>query len=332
MTLLSALPDLLSAYVTSSLTPFGGVDPHVDWRDAFLMLLSPLFFAVVVAEWLRMRGEKRQGKAVYDWRDSRDSMVLGGVYTWLDVVLVLVFVLPAMNWVHTHHRLTSIELTPLSFAALYLGVEFCYYWFHRASHRIRWFWCAHVVHHGSEHMNFTTAMRQSWLYTFAGNWLFYLPMVWIGFEPKAVLLALSFNLGYQFFVHTQWVGKLHPLIELIFNTPSHHRAHHGRNPRYIDKNYGGTLIVFDRLFGTFVEETEAVDYGLVRQVHTHNPFWLTLHEWAAMLRDVMRPGPLSLRLKHIWAPPEWERPGTQAADNRAHASESAPRPHDPAHP
>ncbi|MFX0591004.1 sterol desaturase family protein, partial [Glaesserella parasuis] len=75
--------------------------------------------------------------------------VLGGVYTWLDVVLVLVFVLPAMNWVHTHHRLTSIELTPLSFAALYLGVEFCYYWFHRASHRIRWFWCAHVVHHGS---------------------------------------------------------------------------------------------------------------------------------------------------------------------------------------
>jgi len=332
MSLLSHLSELMSAYVASSLTPFGGVDPHVDWRDAFLMLLSPLFFAVVVAEWLRMRGEKRQGKAVYDWRDSVDSMVLGGVYTWLDVVLVLVFVLPAMNWLYVHHRLASIELTPLSFAALYLGVELCYYWFHRASHRIRWFWCAHVVHHGSEHMNFTTAMRQSWLYSFAGNWLFYLPMVWIGFEPKAVLLALSFNLAYQFFVHTQWVGKLHPLIELVFNTPSHHRAHHGRNERYIDKNYGGTLIVFDRLFGTFVEETEAVDYGLVRQVHTHNPLWLTLHEWAAMWRDVMRPGPLSLRLKHIWAPPEWERPASQAADNRAHASESAPRPHDPAHP
>src|SRR3989344_1212492 len=332
MSLLANLSDLLSAYIASSIQPFGGVDPHVDWRDAFLMLLSPLFFAVVVAEWLRMRGEKRQGKRVYDWRDSLDSMVLGGVYTWVDVVLVLVFVLPAMNWLYAHHRLASIELTPLSFAALYLGVEFCYYWFHRASHRIRWFWCAHVVHHGSEHMNFTAAMRQSWLYSFAGNWLFYLPMVWIGFEPKAVLLALSFNLAYQFFVHTQWVGNLHPLIELVFNTPSHHRAHHGRNERYIDKNYGGTLIVFDRLFGTFVEETEAVDYGLVRQVHTHNPLWLTLHEWVAMFRDVMRPGPLGLRLKHIWAPPEWERPGTQAADNRAHASESAPRPHDPAHP
>ena len=326
------LPALLSAYVSASLMPFGGVDPHVDWRDGFLMLLSPLFFVVVVMEWLRMRHERRNGQSVYNWRDSIDSMVLGGVYTWIDVVLVLVFVLPAMNWVHANHSLGTIELTPTSFAALYLGVELCYYGFHRASHRIRWFWCAHVVHHGSEHMNFTTAMRQSWLYSFAGNWLFYLPMVWIGFEPKAVLLALSFNLAYQFFVHTQWVGKLHPLIELIFNTPSHHRAHHGRNERYIDKNYGGTLIVFDRLFGTFVQETEAVDYGLVRQVHTHNPLWLTLHEWVAMFRDVMRPGPLAVRLKHIWAPPEWERPGTQAADNRAHASESAPRPHDPAHP
>jgi hypothetical protein len=116
-------------------------------------------------------------------------------------------------------------------------------------------------------------------------------------------------------------------VEFIFNTPSHHRAHHGRNPHYIDCNYGGTLIVFDRLFGSFVPETDAVDYGLVRPVPTHNPLWLTLHEWVHMLQDVMRPGPLWLRLKHIWAPPEWTR-----ADNHAHASERAPRPHDPAHP
>ncbi|MBH1987143.1 MAG: sterol desaturase family protein [Burkholderiales bacterium] len=327
----------LTSLLDAALAPFALVDPHVDWQDALLMLLSPVFFAVVAVEWWHFRQAARPrnaspAKPVYDLRDSLDSMTLGGVYTALDVVLVLAFVLPAMGWVFEHHRLSTIELTPLSFLALYLGVEFCYYGFHRASHRIRWFWCAHVVHHGSEHMNFTAAMRQSWLYTFAGNWLFYLPMVWIGFEPKAVLLALSINLGYQFFVHTQWVGKLHPLIELIFNTPSHHRAHHGRNPRYIDKNYGGTLIVFDRLFGTFVEETEAVDYGLVRQVHTHNPFWLTLHEWVAMWRDLMRPGPLALRLKHLWAPPEWERPSALKTDNRAHASERAPRPHDATRP
>lgn len=325
----------------AALLPFQSLDAHADWRDALLMLLSPVFFAVVAVEWWHFRRAEARAprspgtRPVYDLRDSLDSMTLGGIYTVLDVVLVLVFVLPAMAWVHAHHRLSTIELTPLSFVALYLGVEFCYYWFHRASHRIRWFWCAHVVHHGSEFMNFTAAMRQSWLYTFAGNWLFYVPMVWIGFEPKAVLLALSINLGYQFFVHTQWVGKLHPLIELIFNTPSHHRAHHGRNPRYIDKNYGGTLIVFDRLFGTFVEETEAVDYGLVRQVHTHNPLWLTLHEWVAMVRDILRPGPIGLRLKHLWGPPEWEReahPAAPTTDNPAHASKRAPRPHDPAHP
>lgn len=293
-----------------------------DWRDWFLVLLTPVFLGTVFVEWLRFRRSDRQrSEPVYDLRDSMDSINLGGVYSLLDVALVVLAVLPAMEWVY-QHRLLTVEVTPWTFALLYLGVEFCYYWFHRASHRIRWFWCAHVVHHASEHMNFTTAFRQSWLYSFAGNWLFYTPMVLLGFEPRWVLLALSMNLAYQFFVHTQWVGKLPAPIEFIFNTPSHHRAHHGRNPRYIDKNYGGTLIVWDRLFGTFEAETEAVDYGLVNQVHSHNPLWLTVHEWVAMARDILRPGPLRLRVKHLWAPPEWER----SPDNAAHAPERSSRP------
>ncbi|MDO9237767.1 MAG: sterol desaturase family protein [Aquabacterium sp.] len=301
---------------------------HTETRDWLLVLLSPLFFFTVAIEWLRFRREdKISSKPVYDLRDSMDSMNLGGIYTLVDVVIVVTLVLPAMAWVYAH-RLTTIDITPWRFVALYLGVEFCYYWFHRASHRIRWFWCAHVVHHGSEHMNFTAAMRQSWLYSFAGNWLFYLPMVLIGFEPHWVLFTLSVNLAYQFFVHTQWVDKLPAPIEFIFNTPSHHRAHHGRNPQYIDRNFGGTLIVFDRLFGTFVQETVAVDYGLVRQVRSHNPITLTIHEWVDMIRDVLRPGPLRLRLKHIWGPPEWDR----SNDNVAHASERSSRPHRTARP
>jgi sterol desaturase/sphingolipid hydroxylase (fatty acid hydroxylase superfamily) len=299
---------------------------HLDLRDALLLLLSPLFIGVVLLEWWRFHKARNAG--VYDLRDSMASMNLGGAYMLLDVVIVVFAVIPAMDWVY-RHRWQTIEITPWTFAALYLGVEFCYYWFHRASHRIRWFWCAHVVHHGSEHMNFTTAMRQSWLYSFAGNWLFYTPMVWLGFEPRWVLCALSLNLAYQFFVHTQWVGKLPRPIEFIFNTPSHHRAHHGRNPVYIDRNYGGTLIVFDRLFGTFVEENEPVDYGLVRQPRGYNVLWLTVHEWVHMLRDMARPGPWHQRLKHLWAPPEWERgaparPATR--DNPAHASPSPSRP------
>lgn len=299
---------------------------QTDLKDWTLVLLSPLFFLTVLVEWLRFRrSDKQRSTPIYDLHDTMDSMTLGGVYTFLDVLIVFALVLPAMEWAH-QFRLTTIAITPWTFAALYLGVEFCYYWFHRASHRIRWFWCAHVVHHASEHMNFTTAMRQSWLYSFAGNWLFYTPMVLLGFEPRWVLFALSLNLAYQFFVHTQWVYKLPRPIEFIFNTPSHHRAHHGRNPRYIDKNYGGTLIVFDRLFGTFVEEAETPDYGLVRQVHSHNPIWLTIHEWVAMARDMLRPGPLNQRLRHLWAPPEWER-ATSTRDNPPHAPERSSRPH-----
>ena len=165
-------------------------------------------------------------------------------------------------------------------------------------------------------MNFTTASRQSALYFFAGYWVFYIPLVWLGYEPVWVLFMYSLNLAYQFFIHTQWIPKLHPWIEFIFDTPSNHRAHHGRNARYIDRNYGGVLIIFDRMFGTYAEEVDEdpVDYGITRQVHSYNPIWLNLHEWVDMFRDVMKPGPLWLRLKHLWMPPEWVRPDTQDSD------------------
>lgn len=284
----------------------------IDLRDLTLLLLSPLFMLAIAIEFWRLRKAGRTG--IYTWRDTFMSLNSGSSYLLVDLLLVILFVLPAMAWVYAQ-RLWTVELTPWSFAALYLGVEFCYYWFHRASHRVRWFWCAHVVHHGSEHMNFTTALRQSWFYAVAGNWLFYLPMVWLGFEPHAVLFVLSLNLGYQFFVHTQTVAKLPAWIEWLFNTPSHHRAHHGRNDVYIDRNFGGTLIVFDRLFGTFVPEQEAVDYGLQHPVQTNNLVWLNLHEWAAMWADMRRElrggvdgrGGWWLALKHLWAPPEWRR-------------------------
>lgn len=286
-----------------------------DVSEALLIWLAPLFLSACALEWWWLRGRQRpDGRPFHQLADTRDSLNLGGLYALLDLVIVACLVLPAMQWVYTW-RVFTIELTPWRFVGLYLGVELCYYAFHRASHRVRWLWCAHVVHHGSECMNFTTAMRQSWLYAGAGNWLFYLPMVLLGFEPRWVLLALAINLAYQFFVHTELVDRLPAPLEFVLNTPSHHRAHHGRNPAYIDRNYGGTLIVFDRLFGTFVPEDEPVDYGLVRPVHSHNPLWLTLHEWVAMARDMRRPGPLRQRLKHLWAPPEWER----TRDNPSHA-------------
>ncbi|WP_177412345.1 sterol desaturase family protein [Pseudomonas cavernicola] len=281
---------------------------QIDLRRDLLLILTPLFIATLGGEWLALR---RRG--VFKMRDSLASLGLGAIYLVGDALLVAFMVLPVYHLVYAA-RLLDFEMTPLAFIALLLLLELCYYGFHRASHRIRWFWAAHVVHHSSEHMNLTTAMRQSLFYGVAGNWLFYLPLVWLGFAPEWVLFMLSVSLAYQYFVHTQGVGRLPRPVEWLFNTPSHHRAHHGRNPQYIDRNYGGILIIYDRLFGTFVEEREPVDYGIVRQVHSHNPLWLNLHEWVDMFRDVARPGPLALRLKHLWAPPEWQRPQRSALD------------------
>lgn len=274
----------------------------LDVRRDLLLILTPLFIATLAAEWLALRQ-----RGVYRLGDSLASLGLGGLYLLADALLVMLLVLPVYHWVHTQ-RLFDFDMTVLAYVALFFALELSYYAFHRASHRIRWFWAAHVVHHSSEQMNFTTAMRQSLFYGVAGNWLFYLPLVWLGFAPEWVLFMLSVSLAYQYFVHTQGVSKLPRAFEWLFNTPSHHRAHHGRNPQYIDRNYGGILIIYDRLFGTFVEEREAVEYGIVRQVESFNPFWLNLHEWVDLLRDVARPGPLWLRLKHLWAAPDWQRP------------------------
>jgi sterol desaturase/sphingolipid hydroxylase (fatty acid hydroxylase superfamily) len=304
----------LQALILAPLAPLAQFTAHLlPWaaplepRDALLLLLSPVFLAAIVCEWLGFARRVRRTASgpIFDLADTWASLGLGAVYSVLDVVLVLAFVLPAMDAVHAH-RLLTIDVNAWTFAALYLGVELCYYGFHRASHRIRWFWCAHVVHHGSEHMSFTTALRQSWLYSFAGNWLFYLPMVWLGFEPRWVLLALSINLAYQFFVHTQWIGKLPAPIEFVFNTPSHHRAHHGCQPRYLDCNFGGVLIVFDRLFGTFVPESDAEPprYGLVHPLHSHNPLRIACHEWMNLARDVVKAEGWRQRVAIVVGPPE----------------------------
>ncbi|WVM87639.1 sterol desaturase family protein [Halopseudomonas pachastrellae] len=139
------------------------------------------------------------------------------------------------------HRLFDIPLTLTSALALWVLTDLCFYWMHRSSHRVRWFWAAHVTHHSSERMNFSTAMRQNATNIFNGGWLFYVPLSLLGFNPVWIGVCYALSLVYQFFIHTTLVGKLHPVIEYLFNTPNHHRVHHARNPGYIDTNYGGVL-------------------------------------------------------------------------------------------
>ncbi|WP_308447582.1 sterol desaturase family protein [Chitinimonas viridis] len=178
--------------------------------------------------------------------------------------------------------------------------DFLYYFFHRASHRVRWLWASHVAHHSSERLNLSTAFRQSLTYPISGMWLFWLPMAWLGYSPDLVILVVGLNLAYQFFVHTEAIGRL-GWLEQVFNTPSNHRVHHARNPQYIDRNYAGVLVIWDRLFGSYVPEDEAPRYGIVRQIQSHNPLRLTFHEWGDMFRDAWR----TRDHRHFWKPPEW---------------------------
>jgi alkylglycerol monooxygenase len=180
--------------------------------------------------------------------------------------------------------------------------DFAYYWFHRASHEIRLFWNFHVVHHSSNEYNLSVAVRQSW---FSGSlhWIFYIPVALLGFPLWAFIAMHGINLVYQFWIHTKLIGSL-GLIEKVFNTPSHHRVHHGVNDEYLDKNYGGIFIFWDRLFGTFAEEIEQPRYGIIKPVHTFNLLTINTHGWAEMARAMKGRKRLREKIRCVFGSPD----------------------------
>ncbi|RZK98006.1 MAG: sterol desaturase family protein, partial [Pedobacter sp.] len=160
---------------------------------------------------------------------------------------------------------------------LFFSVDFFYYWFHRMSHQVNALWAAHIVHHQSEEYNLTVALRQSWFQSWF-SWVFYLPLAFLGFDPVMFLTISAFNTIYQFWIHTRAIKNM-GVLEHIINTPSHHRVHHGSNPKYIDKNHAGTLIIWDKLFGTFQKEEDVVYYGITKPLASWNPVWANFHYW-----------------------------------------------------
>lgn len=276
-------------------------------EQVLLLLVGPVYALFMALEaWWQPR---RWGVQTYTPRDTTANILLAGLhamaeaFTW--TVLAGVFLV-----VH-EHRLFDMPFNAWVLAGLIVAQDFCHYWLHRASHRVRWLWASHVTHHSSQTLNLSTALRHSPTAPLSGVWLFWLPLAWLGFEPAHVALCVGVSTAFQFFTHTESIGRLPGLIEAVFNTPSHHRVHHARNPQYIDRNYGGIFIIWDKMFGTFMPELEACDYGIVRQVYTRNPLMLVFHEWLDLFRDVLRPGQPAARLRHLWAPPEWQRPRTE---------------------
>ena len=191
-----------------------------------------------------------------------------------------------------------------AWVACFLGVDFFYYWFHRASHRVNAVWATHVVHHQSEEYNLAVALRQG---AFQGwfSWVFYLPLALVGFPPLMFLTLSAFNTLYQFWIHTRAIGRLGPL-EWVMNTPSHHRVHHACNPKYIDRNYAGTLIVWDRMFGTFKPEEDEPVYGITKPLNSWNPVWANLHVWVDLAGKARRTRRLADRVRLFLRPPGWQ--------------------------
>ncbi|MEW5681679.1 MAG: sterol desaturase family protein [Pseudomonadota bacterium] len=268
--------------------------------EFILLALAPVFLAFIIWEWWRT---ERAGKAWYRWQDTLTNAVLALLHQGSDM-LALLLLMPFFLWLH-QFRLLEIELSAATVALAFLIQDFLYYWFHRASHHIRWLWASHVVHHSSRQMNFSTALRQSLMYPLSGMWLFWTPMILLGFAPAVVFAVVAINLAFQFFVHTQSVRRLGRL-EWLFNTPSHHRVHHACNPAYIDKNFAGVLIIWDRLFGTYVPERddEPCRYGITEDFTSDNPVTITFYEWRRMLQDALTARSLRQLLSSLFGAPK----------------------------
>lgn len=208
------------------------------------------------------------------------------------------------------HRLAKLGSKRGSMAAAMVMWDFLYYWEHRWMHEVRLLWAHHVTHHSSERYNLSTALRQPWS-PFLTFWTF-LPMPVLGFSPAQVAKAGQLNLLYQYWIHTEAIDRLPAPVEAVFNTPSHHRGHHGANKQYLDKNYGGILIIWDRMFGTFEPEVRRVKYGLTKNIHTFNPLRIGYHEFVDIARDVRHARTWRARLGHIFGRPGWTPARTAA--------------------
>ena len=249
------------------------------------------FFAVmavfVLLEWFWRRRIARIG---YDGTDAWISVVIavGNVLAGAASALVIGKVyFEAARFAPVHWSMHSVWTWVIGFVL----VEFAYYWFHRCSHEVRWMWANHAVHHSPQEMTLLSAIRLGWTHLLSFGWLFYLPLVLAGFDPRMIVLLLAADLHFQFFLHTEAVGKLGPL-EWVFNTPSHHRVHHASNQAYLDCNYGGVLIIFDRMFGTLRKERsdEPIRYGLTHPLETSHPVAVALGEWRRLLADMRTSG------------------------------------------
>lgn len=275
-----------------------------------LFYAAPFFGLAVILEVLYVRLKKIDD--AYTGTDAAASISMGMGNLVSDILMGFIsFGVLMLIW---QFRLFDWGYSLWVFAACLIAQDFVYYYKHYAAHRVRWFWSAHVVHHSSEHYNLSTALRQPWNNHITGFVLLSSPLVLLGFHPLLIGFVGAVNLIYQFWIHTEMIDKMPRWFEFVFNTPSHHRVHHATNPQYLDSNFAGILIIWDRLFGTFVAEdtSDPVKYGVVKPIETFNPVKIAFGELLTIIKDAAGPG-LSLRQRvgYIFGPPGYSHDGSR---------------------
>lgn len=273
---------------------------------------DPIYYAIpyfVILIAVELYVNIKESKGWYEAKDSAASISMGLGSLVLNLGVKFVYIL-AYVWIYENYRIFDLGSQWWVWLLLFLADDFSFYWHHRLSHEIRILWAAHENHHSSMHYNLSTALRQSWTELFY-KYIFWLWLPLIGFQPWMILAMMSISLAYQFWVHTEGVRRLGPL-EWIFSTPSAHRVHHASNIIYLDRNHGGILIIWDRLFGTYQKELpeEPVKYGLTKNVESYNPLVIATHEYVNIARDVKKAPGFWNKVKYFFMPPGWSYDGS----------------------
>jgi sterol desaturase/sphingolipid hydroxylase (fatty acid hydroxylase superfamily) len=265
---------------------------------AFVLLLS-------IEAWFSYK----ENKDLYEKKDTFSSLGLG-----IGNVMIG-FVTKAMifSFFSFLYQIRFFDLNSTTWwywILLFFADDFSYYLFHRTAHNVGWFWASHVVHHSSRHYNLAAALRQTWTGNLTGSFLFWAWMPLIGFHPIWILFMQQISLIYQFWIHTETITRLPKIFELFLNTPSHHRVHHGSDLKYLDRNHGGILIIWDRLFGSFQPEEERPTYGLTKNIESFNPVKIAVITWAELFQKARKAGSLKRSLQYFTKPPGWSHDGT----------------------
>jgi sterol desaturase/sphingolipid hydroxylase (fatty acid hydroxylase superfamily) len=265
--------------------------------------LVPFFVLAIVVEavlYPRFKGK------TYPWRESVLSFIVA-IGHGIAGILNQAVVIGVIGYAVWSLRVMTMPMDRWwSWLLLFVLEELAYYWYHRCAHRVRLLWATHAVHHSPDELTLASSYRLAWTPILSASWVFFLPVIWIGYHPAVVFGLLGISLLYQFWLHSTLIPKLGPL-EWILNTPSAHRVHHASNEAYLDRNYGGIVIIFDRLFGTYTPEADGVTlkYGLVHPQTSNNPLVIVYGEFVNLLRDLWRARNWGDRWRLALMPPGW---------------------------